>query len=1282
MNAWNAEITARGRDKASLLRVSWKVFGMDFIKAGLAFLAEAIFKVAQAVFLGNLLVFFQTPGAPVAQVCCIAYGYATALSVCALINAVLHHVDFFLAMRGGMRMRIAFIAAIYRKCLSLSISHTASTGYIVNLVSNDVQRFEDLAPFVHAIWLAPLESVVVLYFLWNLIGWASLVAIAVMLLMIPAQGVIARSFGRIRKDTLIHRDDRIKSLSDMLSGIMIVKLYAWERPFSEKITESRNNEMRHVKKASILRALNEAIFFAASTVVSVCGFITFYFIQAGPFVASRIFTSITLIQVVRLDMTNFFPKALQFGSESLVSLKRIQQFLSLPELGTSRNPEHEKELLGKINNPRARIVFEDASFAWPSSSSMDKVPAVKLQRQESEVVSSLGQPGQKTVLKKLDFVVCSGEVLGVCGPVGSGKTSLLHAILGEMECVSGRSALGSRKIAYATQNPWVVAGTIRDNITFGLPFNPTWFNKVIKACAMDTDIAGFPDRDMTIVGERGVALSGGQKARLALARALYYDADIYVLDDPLSAVDTKVGRHLFEECILGALKDKATVLVTHQLQFISRCSNIMVIEDGSVSTYGSFSAILDNETSKFCGVLRDFSKQPISDDSIDDAMGPASAANSEKIAESLVIEDSSVCETTKPSDLEKPGLANADDSAKPDAIKESAAQGKVSLSVYKSYWTAGASIPSLVGLCMLLFVGEVIRVTSDWWLSHWVQASNNQDTVFWTLYLALGVTTLTIAIIRAIFFFWISLECSNALFRKMLQSVLRAPMYFFNTNPHGRLMNRFSKDLNLADESLPLIQFDFLQCAFMVLGTMVLSIVVIPYVVVLLPPIGIAFYYLRKYYIATSRQVKRLEGITRSPVYATIPATLEGLSTVRAFNAEERFMSRFVHLQNENTTVYFINITAARWLGFRLDFLSAIYLTCVTFLAVGLYQSLNLPPALIGLIMSYVLQLMGMLQWAARQSAETENLMTSVERVVEYTKIESEAPDVTDAKVPSHWPTHGKVDIQDLSLTYPGTNKPTLKNISIVLQPGSKVGIVGRTGAGKSSFLQALFRLVEPTPKGSIRIDDVSTSDLGLTDLRSRISIIPQEPFCFKGTLRFNLDPFGHHDDRTLWRALEAVELKATIEGMPDKMESEVAENGSNWSVGERQLICLARAILRDTKLIVMDEATSSVDLHTDALVQKAIRSKSGMFSNSTVLTIAHRLNTVIDFDYIMVLDQGRLVEFGRPWAMLQKDAGHADAWFARMVNEMGDEARQNLLDIAYQKEQERLSSPEASKSP
>ncbi|KAI8822919.1 P-loop containing nucleoside triphosphate hydrolase protein [Fimicolochytrium jonesii] len=1269
LEEWDKEVKLHGHSGAKLWRVVGKVFGRQYTIAGFWYLLESCFKMGEGLTLGYLLQWFQDPNATKRE----GFLWALGVSICVAMHAILHHVVFLQGMRTGTQIRVAFIAAIYRKCLNLSVSNASSTGLIVNLVSNDVQRFEDAGPFAHYAWIAPVELAMALYLMYIQISWAAFPAIGSLLLVIPMQTAFAAQFAKLRKKLVVFRDDRIKTISDMLGGIMVVKLYAWEIPFIKKIDELRNTELRYIKKASVLRAINEALYFASSSLTSLFAFVT-YFLMGGLLTPAKVFTCLVYLSNVRLTVTNFFPKALQFTSESRISLQRIEAFLALPDMETEEAHHKQVEFIDTLNDPTIMVAVRNGTFAWAGG--VQSLENKEVVHQTLEEAAEQVRP----ILNNIDLTVRKGQVIGVCGPVGAGKSSLLNALLGEMySSPETKLGLRSRRLAYCSQNPWILTGTIKENILFGRPFEETWFWEVIRACAMERDVSRFANGIDTVIGERGVTLSGGQRARLALARAVYYNADIYFLDDPLSAVDANVGRHLFEKCINGILKDKARVLVTHQLQYIQGCDHVVVMEGGRIAGEGSFAEVMNTKDSVFASALKDFAEKPADMDKSledeEDILAPESPSVSVDTNTTSVVPSA----RPKAEDGKKAKTPDATD-AHTEMSKETLTVGSISGDAYYKYFSSGSSVLTTVTLIIMLIAGEAIMDVGNWWLSRWSQSNEEgkrNATNAWVFTIFVFVTVV-VSMFRALLFFFVSWRAGKVLFQKMVASVFKVQMSFFQNNPHGRLMNRFSKDINLLDEMLPQTFFDFIQCAFMVVGTLVISVVVIPYLLVLVPFIALAFYFLRTAYIETSRQIKRIEAVTRSPVYSSFPSTIEGLSTVRAFSAERQFEDRFVNLQNDNTSKYFMFLSCARWLGFRLDVGSALFLAVIAFAAVGLRDSMGLRPGLIGLLLSYVLQLTGLLQWCVRQSAEVENYMVSVERVLEYTDLPPEETEedikrsravhaATNGQPPESWPSGGEVKLSGMSLTYPGTAKPVLRGITKTIPAGTKVGIVGRTGAGKSSFLQALFRIVNPTPEGCVVIDGIKTSDVCLQDLRSRISIIPQEPFCFKGNLRFNVDPFGTVPDDVIWKVLGVVELKDRVANGPGKLDAEVAENGGNWSVGERQLICLARAILRNTKLIVMDEATSAVDLRTDALLQSAIR--DGMFADATVLTIAHRLNTVIDYDHIMVLDDGCLVESGTPFELLAKDASVEDAWFARMVEDMGEDARAHLRKVAEEKE-------------
>ncbi|KAJ3218943.1 Multidrug resistance-associated protein 4 [Clydaea vesicula] len=1155
-------------------------------------------------------------------------------------------------MRQGIRFRVCFSSLIYGKMLKLSSGHASSTGKIVNLISNDVQRLEDVSLFVPFLFTAPIDIILSTLYLYFQIGYSALFALLALFLFVLVQSYLGKKFGSIRSHTVKHRDDRVRTISDMIAGILVVKLYAWENPFKTKVEIDRKKEMHFIKNSAILKALNLTLAFAATTIISVFPLLSF-FLMGGFFTPSVIFSVISIISNLQMFLTFFFANAIMNGSEALVSIQRIKEFLLLNEVTNKKlmiNLQEDKDLIR--NNIFCKI-YNNASFKWSNDSASE------------------------TILSDINFEIKGGELLGVCGPVGSGKSSLACALLGEMECASGnyflRKSLDeagekSLKVAYCSQVPWIVA-------------EKTWFNTVIQICELVEDINSFPDGADTLIGERGVMLSGGQKARLGLARAVYADADFYILDDPLSAVDAKVGKKLFENCIKSLLinskstdygnyrKTPATVvLITHQLHFLPRCERVLVLINGRIESLGSFNdAIINNiNNNEFIESMKNFNSTEL--ENIEEIKTFDSA---ESISNETIQNNSEVVLSTphcgKEGDLIFDNSADLD--TKKELNEEVIKQGVVTFSTYLNYFKSGVSILHVIFIFALLILGVAASMITDWWISRWTSQNifeqRNNGTFNASFYVSLAVLSVLISIFRAMFFFYVCLTCSKHLFLKMLQSVSRSPLNFFELNPHGRLLNRFSKDLSTVDEMLPITIYDFTSACGYVVGSLILACIYIPFLLILIPFTVFVFLRIRTKYIASSRQIKRLDSASRSPIYSTVPTTLEGLITLRAFGKGDWFKLYFDNLQNENTKFMSAFISSSRWLGIRLDWVVGTFLLAITAMSIVM-KNLNLiQPASVGLVLTYAFSMLGTLQWAVRQSAEVENQMISVERILEYTNLPSEAKEVTDVKLPPDWPNQGDVSINHLSLQYPGSTKKVLKDISIHFAPGEKIAIVGRTGAGKSSLLQALFRLVEPT-SGNFVIDGFDLSTLGLRDLRSRISIIPQEPFCFKGTLRFNIDPFAMYSDKQLWDALASVEMKNMVENLDLKLDSEVSEGGSNWSVGERQLICLTRAILRNTRLIVMDEPTSNIDNHTDSLIQHAIRSESGLFANSTVITIAHRLNTVIDFDKIMVLDDGKVVEFGNPHELLSKT--DETAWFNSMIQELGEEAENSLRKIAKER--------------
>uniref|UniRef100_A0A674EH88 Cystic fibrosis transmembrane conductance regulator n=1 Tax=Salmo trutta TaxID=8032 RepID=A0A674EH88_SALTR len=1174
---WDHEVQKAAKDlrPPKLTKVLIKCYWKPYAVLGIFTLIEEVIKVIQPVFLGKLIQYFEKYDPDDMDALYEAFGYAAGVCLSTLILAVTHHLYFFHVLRTGMKMRVAMCHMIYKKalCLSSAAMGKTTTGQIVNLLSNDVNKFDEVTIFLHFLWVGPLQAAAVLGLLWVEIGPSCLAGMAVLVILMPTQTMFGRLFSKFRSKTAALTDNRIRTMNEVVSGIRIIKMYAWEKPFSALVNDVRREEISKIMSSSYLRGLNMASFFAASKIIV---FITFtvYVLLGNTISASRVFVAVSLYSAVRLTVTLFFPSAVEKLSETLISVRRIKVLKCI----------------------------QDA----PS-------------------------------LQNLSLTVKSEQLVAVIGPVGAGKSSLLSTILGELPHDKGVLKVKGQ-LTYASQQPWVFPGTIRSNILFGKELHPQKYEKVLRACALKRDMELLPDGDLTLIGDRGATLSGGQKARVNLARAVYQDADIYLLDDPLSAVDAEVGRHLFEQCICGILKNKPRILVTHQLQYLQSADQILVLKEGHMVARGTYSE-LQRSGVDFTSLLKREEEGPQAPGVETESRSPRSRTLSQNSVVSHTSSIRSVKDGTEQLPV-GPAHFQSFDTAElvQTVVEESRSEGTIGVGLYVKYLKAGANILVLIGVVLLQFLAQAAYVLQDWWLAYWAgeqEKLNVNGTVtvqngvnvteelnldfYLGIYAGLTGATLIFGFARSLLMFNVLVKAAQSLHNRMFNSILRTPVRFFDINPIGRVLNRFSKDIGQLDAALPWTFVDFIQIFLQIIGVIAVAASVIPWILIPLVPLVIVFLFLRRYFLQTSRDVKRLESTTRSPVFSHLSSSLQGLWTIRAFRAEERFQNTFDAYQDLHSEV---------------------------------------EAGSVGLALSYAVTLMGMFQWGVRQSAEVENMMTSVERVVEYTELESEAPWETQKRPPPEWPSQGLITFDRVNFSYSSDGPVVLKDMKAMFRPKEKVGIVGRTGAGKSSLVSALFRLAEP--EGRIYIDGVLTSEIGLHDLRQKMSIIPQDPVLFTGTMRKNLDPFSQHSDEDLWNALQEVQLKSVVEELPNKMETVLAESGSNFSVGQRQLVCLARAVLRKNRILIIDEATANVDPRTDELIQKTIRDK---FRECTVLTIAHRLNTIIDSDRILVLDAGQIHAYDEPYTLLQ----NPDGIFFKMVQQTGRQEAVALLQSAKQ---------------
>ncbi|XP_035600972.2 ATP-binding cassette sub-family C member 4-like [Oncorhynchus keta] len=1232
---WDHEVQKAAKDlrPPKLTKVLIKCYWKPYAVLGIFTLIEEVIKVIQPVFLGKLIQYFEKYDPDNMDALYEAFGYAAGVCLSTLILAVTHHLYFFHVQRTGMKMRVAMCHMIYKKalCLSSAAMGKTTTGQIVNLLSNDVNKFDEVTIFLHFLWVGPLQAAAVLGLLWVEIGPSCLAGMAVLVILMPTQTMFGRLFSKFRSKTAALTDYRIRTMNEVVSGIRIIKMYAWEKPFSALVNEVRRKEISKIMSSSYLRGLNMASFFAASKIIV---FITFtvYVLLGNTISASRVFVTVSLYSAVRLTVTLFFPSAVEKLSETRISVRRIKTFLLLDEIVKSNHGFLQEE------KQEPSVEIQDLICYWDKS---QDAPS----------------------LQNLSLTVKSEQLVAVIGPVGAGKSSLLSSILGELPHDKGVLKVKGQ-LTYASQQPWVFPGTIRSNILFGKELHPQKYEKVLRACALKRDMELLPDGDLTLIGDRGATLSGGQKARVNLARAVYQDADIYLLDDPLSAVDAEVGRHLFEQCICGILKNKPRILVTHQLQYLQAANQILVLKEGHMVARGTYSE-LQRSGVDFTSLLKREEEGPQAPGAETESRSPRSRT----LSQNSVVSHTSSIRSVKDGTEQLP--------AEPvqTVVEESRSEGTIGVGLYVKYLKAGANILVLIGVVLLQFLAQTAYILQDWWLAYWAgeqEKLNVNGTVtvqngvnvteelnldfYLSIYAGLTGATLIFGFARSLLMFNVLVKAAQSLHNRMFNSILRTPVRFFDINPIGRVLNRFSKDIGQLDAALPWTFVDFIQIFLQIIGVVAVAASVIPWILIPLVPLVIVFLFLRRYFLQTSRDVKRLESTTRSPVFSHLSSSLQGLWTIRAFRAEERFQNTFDTYQDLHSESWFLFLVTSRWFAVRLDGMCAVFVTITAFGCLLLRDQVE--AGSVGLALSYAVTLMGMFQWGVRQSAEVENMMTSVERVVEYTELESEAPWETQKRPPPEWPSQGLITFDRVSFSYSSDGPVVLKDMKAMFRPKEKVGIVGRTGAGKSSLVSALFRLAEP--EGRIYIDGVLTSEIGLHDLRQKMSIIPQDPVLFTGTMRKNLDPFSQHTDEDLWNALQEVQLKSVVEELPNKMETVLAESGSNFSVGQRQLVCLARAVLRKNRILIIDEATANVDPRTDELIQKTIREK---FRECTVLTIAHRLNTIIDSDRILVLDAGQIHAYDEPHTLLQNH----DGIFFKMVQQTGRQEAVALLQSAKQ---------------
>eukprot|EP00184_Porphyridium_aerugineum_P008362 CAMPEP_0184691344 /NCGR_PEP_ID=MMETSP0313-20130426/235_1 /TAXON_ID=2792 /ORGANISM="Porphyridium aerugineum, Strain SAG 1380-2" /LENGTH=1513 /DNA_ID=CAMNT_0027149041 /DNA_START=177 /DNA_END=4718 /DNA_ORIENTATION=+ len=853
------------------------------------------------------------------------------------------------------------------------------------------------------------------------------------------------------------------------------------------------------------------------------------------------------------------------------------------------------------------------------------------------------------VLQDINLTIAPGELVAIIGRVGSGKSSLAQAVLGEIKKLDGQVTVHG-SVAYVPQTAWIFNGTLKENVLFGYPYDDQRYAQALFVSCLEADLEVLPGGDMTAIGEKGINLSGGQKQRVSIARAVYADRDVYVFDDPLSALDAHVGKSVFNHCISnkGILRNSARVLVTNQLQFVPKCDKIVLVDNGRIAAQGSYRQLMESS--------EEFNKLMNESNSVEEEK-KLSESDQPKVSEGFVVGEVFKQHTARLLRKVTSNLGRKDTLM----MQEERNTGNIGTKTYLAYAkSCGGYLYFCFIICFFAFT-VTISVLNNWWLSYWSQTEETHPERYTTafylgIYFAMALGFAVFTFIRTCIFLISAQKASKQLHERCYFSVTHAPMEFFDTTPIGRIISRFARDVSQVDTTVPQSWQQFLNSTLNLLSSYILIAVVTPLFIAVAVPIGIMYWLLQRFYNRTNLEVKRLDSISKSPIYAHFSETLGGLSTIRAYAKQDEFKVRNLEMVNGNNRANFVGVATNRWFSLWLEVLGSILIFAAAIF--GVIAKGDIYTGLVGLSLTYALQVTSFLGFAVRSITELEAQMNSVERLEHYSsRLPQEAPHIIDSsRPPLGWPSKGHVYFQDLELRYRKELDLVLKGVTLDIAPGTKVGVVGRTGAGKSSLMVALLRLVEPT-RGTITVDGVDITTIGLEDLRHGITIIPQDPVMFSGSIRFNIDPFKEYEDAELWNVLDKAHLKGFVSQLEGGLDGRVSEYGENLSAGQRQLICLARALLRKPRVLIMDEATSSVDHETDQMIQETVRSE---FSTATILTIAHRLWTIADYDTCLVMANGEVGEYAPPIELLRNEHG----LLTSMVNSLGVQQSQNFKEL------------------
>ncbi|KAI9197380.1 P-loop containing nucleoside triphosphate hydrolase protein [Polychytrium aggregatum] len=1313
----------KGQYKSRYTHLGYRLIAMELhpflMQLGLTLLT-AVLSFGAPFCTYHIMNYIQTPdGRPIT----FGLAFVVILFFVTIMETILDNQAFYIGGRMIHRIRAVLITQIFEKSLkktqapikNLESGEDETNGKIVSLMSLDAEKIANSSNYLVYIFTTPLQIIFAIAALISFLGWSALAGVGVMILSMPLTSFVTTSLNTYYDKMLAMSDKRNTRTQEALQAIRIIKFFAWEPQFLNRITEARNLELQEWIRYFTYNGLSIILWGLVPTLVTIFTFFTYTVVFGHDLDVTTAFTCLALFNTLKFPLTAF-PEMISEAIQLNVSVNRINRYLNEPELEKYSDSVTEQSVISQGESISA-IGFSDAWFEWHHSPTPEttasnpskwrnlfrkKTPETTplLDGASTSGSSSSESPKASFTLRDINITFPDGKLSTICGSTGSGKSSIIRALLGEMSVLQGSNRMidprfktGPRSgVAFVAQTAWLANATIRDNILFGEPYDAARYARVIEACALTKDLKGFEAGDLTEIGEKGINLSGGQKQRVSLARAAYSRAHYILLDDPLSAVDAPTARHLFHKCIVGLLKHRTRILVTHATSVALPSTDfLVVVNQGRIFAHGAVREVMN-----VSGV----------DTIIAAEEARLSLEQPETHSEEL---DADATDATT-------DFANGKtpEEAKKLIENEGSDTGSVKAKIYWFYLQATGGLALALIFVAGLFAQNGVRFLVDYWLKIWAEAYAAVEAqpltpffintsafnaladvdigYYLAIYVALNIFLVVVTTGMYAFRCFGAYGAAKKLHEMLIERVMYAPVRWFDVTPLGRISNRLSKDVASVDTEV------MGGCVwFLTQVTSTLSIIAIvgwitPLFLVIVFPIGYVYIKIAQYYLASSREMKRLQSVSRSPIFSSFSECLVGVSTIRAYGHEQRFIQDNMEKVDKNHRVHKMMWSSNRWLSVRIVLITGLV---ILFAGCSILLSRDIIGAgFAGLSLTWVTVIAENLLWLVRMHAQMEMGMNSVERVHEYMQIDNEPPmEIPETRPAENWPTHGRIVFENVEVRYAPDLEPVLRGISYEFKGRRKIGIVGRTGAGKSTLTLALFRIME-LAQGTITIDGVDISKIGLRDLRRKLTIIPQEPVLFNGDIRSNLDPFNEHPDDELWDVLIRVRFLQTLQkkletdsgaaslassdstlDLPQvedskqqqrnernelnnresaekagfSLASSVSEGGSNFSQGQRQLLCLARALLKRSAVTILDEATASVDNDTDAFIQETIRGPE--FSRSTVLCIAHRVRTIADYDQILVLSHGEVAETGTPLELMHKEGGI----FNKMCQDSGE---------------------------